>query len=58
MGALHDCRAVNFDSCNNLLSSVYTILVIILWYVRLNIKMKVYFKNFCIWQYLFLAAIA
>jgi len=38
MGALRGCPAVKFDSCNNLLSSVHTILVIILQYVRLNIK--------------------
>jgi len=41
MGALRGCRVVNFDSCNNLLSSVHTILVIILRYVRLNIKTKI-----------------
>ena len=40
MGAVRDCRAVKFDSCDNLLSSVHTILLIILWYVRLNIKTK------------------
>jgi len=39
MGTLHGCIAVKFNSCkNNLLSSVHTILVITLWYVRLNIK--------------------
>ena len=37
MGNVRGCHAVKFDSCNNLLSSVHTILVIILWYVRLNI---------------------
>jgi len=41
MGALCGCRAVKFGTCNNLLSSLYTILVIILWYVRLNIKTKI-----------------
>jgi len=32
------CRAVKLDSCNNFLSSVHTILVIILLYDRLNMK--------------------
>jgi len=36
MGAVRGCRAVKFDSCYNLLSSVHTILVIILRSVRLN----------------------
>jgi len=40
MGALRGCRAVKFDSCNNKLSSVHTILVIIQRYVRLNINAK------------------
>jgi len=30
MGALRGCRAVKFNSCNNLLSSVHTVLVNIL----------------------------
>jgi len=38
MGALHGCCAVKFDSRNNLLSSINTILVIILPYVRLTTK--------------------
>src|SRR6218665_388970 len=41
MGALCGCRAIKFDFCNNLLSSVHTILVIILQYIRLNIKTKI-----------------
>jgi len=40
MGALRGCFAVKFDSCNNLLSSVHTILVIVLRYFRLNSKTK------------------
>src|SRR6218665_1010627 len=43
MGALRGCRAVKFDSCKNLLLSVHTMLVIILRYVRLNIKTKILF---------------
>jgi len=39
--ALCGCFAVKFDFCNNLLSSVHTILVIILRYVRLHIKTKI-----------------
>src|SRR6218665_4204582 len=41
MGAMRSCREVKFDSCNNLLSSVHTILVIIMRYARLNIKTKI-----------------
>jgi len=41
MDTLRGCRAVKFNSCNNLLSSVHTMLVIVLQYVRLNIKMKI-----------------
>src|SRR6218665_3519026 len=41
MGALCGCRAVKLDSCNNLLSSFHTILVIILRYVRLNMTTKI-----------------
>jgi len=43
MGALRGCRAVKFDSCNNLLSSVHTALVglISVRYVRLNIIVHV-----------------
>jgi len=40
MGALQGWRAVKFDSYNNLLSSVHTILVIIIQYIRLNTKRK------------------
>ena len=40
MDTLCGCRADKFDSCNNLLSSVHTILVISLQHVRLNIKTK------------------
>jgi len=49
MVALHGCRAVKFDSYNNLLSSVHTTLVIILQYVRVNIKTKIllyYYRTF------------
>jgi len=42
MSALCGCRAVKFDSCNNILSSVHTILVIILRSVSLSIKRKYY----------------
>src|SRR6218665_2000272 len=41
MGALRGCGAVKFDFCNNLLSSVHTLPVISLRYVRLNIKTKI-----------------
>jgi len=41
-GILCRCLAVKFDSCNNLLSSVHTILVNILPDVRLYIKRKYY----------------
>jgi len=41
MDALRGCHVVKFDSYNNLLSSVHAILVIILRYVRLNIKTKI-----------------
>ena len=34
--------AVKFDTCNNLLSSIHTLLVSILQYVRLYIKRKIY----------------
>ena len=40
MGALRGCREVNLDFCNNLSSSVYIILVILLRYVRLTIEAK------------------
>jgi len=40
MGALQGCHAVTFDSCNNLWSSIHTILVIILQFVGLNNKEK------------------
>ena len=40
-GTLRGCLAVKFD-CNNLLSSVHTLLVNILWCVRLYIKRKYY----------------
>src|SRR6218665_3404549 len=40
IGAQRGCRAVKFDYCNNLISSVHTILVIILRYIRLHIKPK------------------
>jgi len=46
IGALCGCRAVKFDSCNNLLSSIHTIHVIILRYVRLNINTK-YYYHYC-----------
>src|SRR6218665_402274 len=42
-GALRGCLAVKLDSCNNLLSSVYTLLVNIMRYVRLYIRRKYYF---------------
>jgi len=42
IGALCGCRVVKFD-CNNLLTSVHTILIIILRYVRLNTKRKYYY---------------
>ena len=42
-GVLCGCLAVKFDSCNNLLSSVHTLLVNSLWYVRLYIKRKYYY---------------
>jgi len=42
-GALRGCLAVKFYSCNNLLSSVHTLLVNILQYVRLYIKRKYYY---------------
>jgi len=45
MGAMRGCRAVKFYSCNNLLSSVHIILII-LRYVRLNIKVKNYYFYF------------
>ena len=38
------CLAVKFNSCNNLLSFVHTIVVIILLYVRLNIRWIYYSK--------------
>jgi len=38
------CRAAKFDSCNSLLSSVHTLLVNILWCVRLYIKRKYYYN--------------
>ena len=40
MGALRGCHAVKFEPCNNLWSSVYTMLVIILHSVRLRNKGK------------------
>ena len=40
-GALYRCLVVKVDSCNNLLSSIHTLLVSILLYVRLHIKMKI-----------------
>ena len=40
MGALRGCLAVNFDSCNNLLASVHTLLVNILRYVSLYMYIK------------------
>ena len=43
MGALHNCRVVKFDSCNNLILSVHTILVVVLQYVRLNTKELKYY---------------
>src|SRR6218665_3030945 len=43
MGALHDCRAAKFDSCNNLSPSVHAVLVIIMRSVSLNIKREKYY---------------
>jgi len=40
MGNLRGRRVVKVDTCNNLLSSVHTIFVVILLYVRLNINSK------------------
>src|SRR6218665_1775067 len=48
MGALRGCRAVKFDSCNNLLSSVHIILEIIL-----RSQIEYYNENIIIlWIYL------
>ena len=49
MGALHDCRTVKFDSCNNLISSAHTILVITLHSVSLRIKRKLLLLYFSIY---------
>ena len=40
IGALRGCHAVKFNSCNNLRSSIHTILVIILRSVSLRMKQK------------------
>src|SRR6218665_3419188 len=39
-GTLRGCLAVKFNFCNNLPSSVHTLLVNILWYVRLYITLN------------------
>src|SRR6218665_707409 len=41
MSALHSCRTVKFNSCNNLLPFVHFMLVIVLRYGKLNIKTKI-----------------
>ena len=47
-GALRGCGVVKLDSCNNFLSSIHTILVNILWYVRLYIKQKYYYYYYTV----------
>ena len=44
-GTLCGCLSAKFDSCNHLLSSVHTLLVNILWCVRLYIKRKCYYYH-------------
>jgi len=47
MNALHGCRTVSFDSCNNL--SLPTVLVVIVRFENLNIKRN-YYYIFRLWD--------